>query len=70
MPRKSIPLRIDPAVAEAIARWAHDEARSVTAQIEVMLRDQLRKAGRLPKNVGEIPRPGRPQKINPDLTPD
>lgn len=70
MPRKSIPLRIDPAVAEAIARWAHDEARSVNAQIEVMLRDQLRKAGRLPKNVGEIPKPGRPQKNNPDLTPD
>lgn len=60
MPRKAIPLRIDEKVAEAIARWARDEQRSTNAQIEVMLRDQLRKAGRLPKNVGELPRRGRP----------
>ncbi|AKE42200.1 Uncharacterised protein [Corynebacterium kutscheri] len=61
MPRKNIPLRIDPAVAEAITRWANDEARSVNAQIEVMLRDQLRRAGRLPKEVGKITKPGRPR---------
>lgn len=61
MARKQVPLRLDPAVYEAIARWASDEARSTNAQIEVMLRDQLRRAGRLPKNVGEIPRPGRPK---------
>ena len=60
MTRKSIPLRIDPAVHEAIARWAGDEARSVNAQIEVMLRDALRRAGRLPRNVGDLPRRGRP----------
>lgn len=62
MARKSIPLRIDPAVHEAIVRWADDEARSVNAQIEVMLRDALRRAGRLPRNVGELPRRGRPPK--------
>ena len=60
MARKNIPLRIDPAVHEAIVRWADDEARSVNAQIEVMLRDALRRAGRLPRNVGELPRRGRP----------
>ncbi|MGZ7497423.1 hypothetical protein ACXM2N_10180 [Corynebacterium sp. ZY180755] len=62
MARKSIPLRIDPVVADAIARWAADEGRSTNAQIEVMLRDQLRKAGRLPKGAGDIPRRGRPPK--------
>lgn len=61
MVRKQVPLRLDPAVYEAIARWAADEARSTNAQIEVMLREQLRRAGRLPKNLGEIPRPGRPK---------
>ncbi|CAB1022023.1 hypothetical protein FRC0522_01888 [Corynebacterium diphtheriae] len=62
MPRKNIPLRIDPAVAGAISRWAQDETRSVNSQIEMMLREQLRRAGRLPKNVGEISKPGRPAK--------
>mgnify|MGYP002735316141 FL=1 len=62
MARKNIPLRIDPAVHEAIFRWAGDEARSVNAQIEVMLRDSLRRAGRLPRNVGDLPRRGRPPK--------
>lgn len=64
MSRKNIALRIDPAVHEAIARWADDEARSVNAQIEVMLRDALRRAGRLPRNVGDIPRRGRPPKAD------
>lgn len=62
MARKNIPLRVDPAVHEAIARWANDEARSVNAQIEVMLRDSLRRAGRLPRGVGDLPRRGRPPK--------
>jgi hypothetical protein len=47
--RKQLPLRLDPAVAEAVRRWADDEMRSVNAQIEVMLRDALRRAGRLPR---------------------
>lgn len=61
MARKNVPLRIDPKVHEAIARWAHDQTRSVNAQIEVMLRDSLRRAGRLPQEVGELPRRGRPR---------
>lgn len=62
MTRKNVSLRIDPAVHEAIARWAGDEMRSINAQIEVMLRDSLRRAGRLPRSVGDIPRRGRPPK--------
>ena len=61
MARKQVPLRLDPAVYDAIAKWAADEARSTNAQIEMMLREQLRKAGRLPKNIGDIPKPGRPK---------
>ncbi len=47
--RKSFLLRVDPALLEALQRWADDELRSVNAQIEYVLRDALRKAGRLKK---------------------
>lgn len=60
MARKNVALRIDPKVHEAIARWANDETRSINAQIEVMLRDSLRQAGRLPGDAGDLPRRGRP----------
>ena len=30
-------------------RWAEDDLRSLNAQIEFVLRDALRRAGRLPK---------------------
>ena len=46
--KKAYPLRINADVLEAIQRWADDELRSVNAQIEYVLRDALRKAGRLP----------------------
>lgn len=58
--RKQIPLRLDPAVHDALARWAADELRSVNAQIELLLRRALDEAGRMPKQAGEIPRRGRP----------
>lgn len=47
--RKQYPLRIDPAVWEAIEIWAADEMRSANAQVEFILRDALRKAKRSPK---------------------
>ncbi len=46
--RKSFPLRLDPAVFEAIQRWADGDLRSVNAQIEYLLRRALLEAGRLP----------------------
>nr|WP_236655328.1 hypothetical protein [Streptacidiphilus carbonis] len=55
-------LRLDPAVHDALARWAGDELRSTNAQIEVLLRQALGQAGRLPGNVGSLPRRGRPPK--------
>lgn len=47
--KKAYPLRINPQVLDAVQRWADDELRSVNAQIEYVLREALRKAGRLPK---------------------
>ena len=44
--RKNYPLRLDPEVYEALRRWAEDELRSVNAQIEILLRNALREAGR------------------------
>lgn len=44
--RKSFLLRVDPAVLEAVQRWANDDLRSLNAQIEFLLRDALRKSGR------------------------
>ncbi|MER7500811.1 hypothetical protein AB0L05_02515 [Nonomuraea pusilla] len=60
--RKSILLRLDPAVHDALARWAGDELRSTNAQIEFLLRRALAEAGRLPGNTARIPRRGRPPK--------
>ena len=63
--RKNVLIRMDPRVYEALARWAGDEVRSTTAQIELVLRDALRRAGRLPANAGEMPRRGRPPSSHP-----
>jgi hypothetical protein len=45
--KKAYPLRISAAVLEAMQKWSEDELRSVNAQIEYVLRDALRRAGRL-----------------------
>ena len=58
--RKSILLRLDPAVHDALARWAADELRSTNAQIEFLLRRALTDAGRMPSHAGQMRRPGRP----------
>jgi len=60
--RKNILLRLDPAVHDALARWAAAEMRSTNAQIEVVLRRALAQAGRLPTRVTPLRRPGRPRK--------
>jgi hypothetical protein len=60
--RKNVLLRLDPGVYDALARWAADELRSTNAQIELMLRRALADAGRMPKKVSPVRRPGRPRK--------
>ncbi|WP_020522023.1 Arc family DNA-binding protein [Catelliglobosispora koreensis] len=60
--RKQLLLRLDPGVYDALARWAADDLRSVNAQIEFLLRQSLAKSGRLPGDIGEPRRRGRPPK--------
>ena len=45
--RKPFLLRVDPALLEAVQRWANDDLRSLNAQIEFLLRRTLQEAGRL-----------------------
>ncbi|NIL93262.1 MAG: Arc family DNA binding domain-containing protein [Woeseiaceae bacterium] len=47
--RKAFALRIDEKTLSAMQRWANDDLRSLNAQIEFVLREALRKTGRLPK---------------------
>jgi hypothetical protein len=58
--RKSVLLRLDPAVHDALARWAGDELRSTNAQIEFLLRRALADAGRLPGRAAPMRPRGRP----------
>ena len=44
--RKNYPLRIDEAVLDGVRRWADDDLRSLNGQIEYLLRESLRRAGR------------------------
>jgi hypothetical protein len=46
-PVKSFVLRIDPDTLEAVERWAADEFRSTNAQLQWIIREALRKSGRL-----------------------
>jgi hypothetical protein len=59
--RKSVLLRLDPAVHDALARWANDELRSTNAQIEFLLRRALADSGRLPGHAGQMRPRGRPR---------
>ena len=52
--KKSFPLRLSVDVHAALERWAADDLRSVNAQIEYLLADLLRKAGRLKNKPGDV----------------
>jgi hypothetical protein len=62
-------LRLSPELFEALRRWADDELRSINAQIEYLLTDQARRAGRLPKkpppSSPELGPPSRPREREP-----
>ena len=58
--RKSLLLRLDPEVHNALGRWAGDEFRSTNSQIEFVLRRALVDAGRL--HSARPPRPPAPFK--------
>jgi hypothetical protein len=59
--RRQVLLRVDPTIHDALTRWAHDELRSVNAQIELLLRQALSDAGRMPKKTAPLPKRGRPR---------
>ncbi|MCC6988643.1 MAG: hypothetical protein IT181_06580 [Acidobacteria bacterium] len=44
--RKAFLLRVDPALLDALQRWASDDLRSLNGQIEYVLREALKRAGR------------------------
>ena len=58
--KKKFLLRIDPDLYGALEKWAADELRSVNAQMEFLLREGLRRAGR-EKNRDEESEPGERQ---------
>ena len=53
--RKNYPLRIDAEVLDSVRRWADDDLRSLNGQIEYLLRDALRRVGRLNRDSPEVP---------------
>ena len=60
--RKPFLLRLDPAVLEALQRWAAADLRSLNAQIEFVLRRALAESGRAPRAAAARPperKPGR-----------
>jgi len=54
--KKSYPLRINAEILEAMKKWSDDELRSLNAQIEYVLRDALKKQGRI-----------KPKRIEPEI---
>jgi hypothetical protein len=51
--KKAYPLRINAEILDAVQRWSDDELRSLNAQIEYVLREALRKNGRLKDSTSE-----------------
>jgi len=58
--RKAFLLRISPEVWDALEQWAADELRSVNGQIEFILAQAVRDAGREKKRRPRGPTGGRP----------
>ena len=52
--RKGFPLRLDPAIYDALQRWAAGDLRSLNAQIEFLLRQALKDAGRLDEEAAGV----------------
>lgn len=47
--KKPFALRLDEEMMKAVEKWAADEFRSTNGQLEWLIREALKKAGRLPK---------------------
>lgn len=59
--KKNILLRLDKELYGAIAQWAADDLRSINGQIEFLLADAVKRAGRRPSRpAGDAPPPSEP----------
>jgi hypothetical protein len=69
--RKVVLVRMRPALYEALRRWASEDFRSVNGQIEFLLHEALREAGRLLRRgaAGGAPAPERPRRLGPVVRP-
>jgi hypothetical protein len=47
--KKAFALRLDESMMKALEKWAADEFRSTNGQLEWIIRESLKKSGRLPK---------------------
>lgn len=69
--RDSFLLRLPPETLDALRRWAEEELRSTNSQIEILLAQALKKAGRYPKqNASPDPDIASPESTDPSGTPD
>jgi hypothetical protein len=60
--KKPFLLRVDRELLDAVQRWANDDLRSLNAQIEFLLRDALKRAGRSARGSGaNTPPRGHPE---------
>lgn len=57
--KKPFLLRADRDLLDAVQRWANDDLRSLNGQIEFLLRDALRRAGR-PAESADAPATAEP----------
>jgi len=55
--KKSFVLRLNSDMYDALEKWAADEFRSTNGQLEWIISDALKKAGRLPKKHAEDEKP-------------
>lgn len=55
--KKPFVLRLDEKMMKALEKWSADEFRSTNGQLEWIIREALKKAGRLPKSTGEDTNP-------------
>lgn len=53
--KKKFLLRIDDKIYTALEKWAADEFRSINAQIEYLLKEALKKSGRIKVISDDIP---------------
>lgn len=59
--KKAFALRLDPALHDAVERLAAQEFRSVNAELEVLIREAMKRRG-ITIPISKAPKRGRPSK--------